>query len=80
MNKKKKDPMLNELPAVAAQYIKLVIKKMRYRRKVQREGTAELADHFLEALQDCTNDEQKNQRAKELIEDFHNSKGLFLGL
>ena len=27
MNKKKKDPMLDELPAVAADYIKLIIRK-----------------------------------------------------
>jgi len=74
MNKKKKDPMLNELPAVAAEYIDRVVKKMRYRKRVRREVQEELADHFYEALRDYQSDEKKRQRAQELIADFGDAK------
>jgi len=76
MNKKKKDPMLNELPAVAAEYIDRVVKKMRYRKRVRREVQEELADHFYEALKDCTGDEEKELRARQLIAEFGDAKML----
>ncbi len=76
MKKKKQDPMLNELPAVAADYIKLIIRKMRYRRKVQAEVKEELADHFREALDDYRSDEQREKKARRLIEQFGDAKML----
>jgi hypothetical protein len=62
------------LPACAAEYIKLVIKKMRYRRKVRRDVQVELAAHFEDELRDCTTDEEKEQKAQQLIETFGDVK------
>jgi hypothetical protein len=39
-------------PACAEEYIKQVLKKMRYRRKVRQDVQAELAAHFEDELQD----------------------------
>ena len=61
MKKNKRDELLNNLPACAADFIKLVIKKMRYRKKVRADVQAELAAHFEDQLKDCTTDEEKLQ-------------------
>lgn len=74
MANKFKESGLQNLPACAAEYIKLVIKKMRYRKKVRLDVQAELAAHFEDELQDCKTDEEKEQRAKRLIEDFGDVK------
>ncbi len=74
MAKKYKESELQNLPSCAAEYIKLVIKKMRYRKKVRLDVQAELAAHFEDELRDCTTDEEKEQRAQRLIEDFGNAK------
>jgi hypothetical protein len=74
MAKKFKKSELQNLPVCAAEYIKLVIKKMRYRKKVSRDIQAELAAHFEDELRDCTTDEEKEKKAKRLIEDFGDAK------
>ena len=61
---------LERLPAGNAEFIKLVIKKMRYRENVRSEVMAELAAHFEDELKDYTTDEQKQQKAQQLIADF----------
>jgi hypothetical protein len=58
------------LPGCAAEFIRLVIRKMRYRKKVRAEVEVELAAHFEDALKDCPTDEQKQQKAERLIADF----------
>jgi hypothetical protein len=65
---------LTNLPSCAAEFIKLVIKKMRYRRKVRADVMAELAAHFEDELKDCTNDEERQQKAERLIGDFGDAK------
>lgn len=65
---------LNKLPVCAAEFIKLVIKKMRYRRKVRRDVQAELAAHFEDELRGCKTDEEKEQNAQRLIEQFGEAK------
>ena len=70
MNKKEQNKLFDNIPACAAEFIKLVIKKMRYRKKVRLDVQAELTAHFEDALKDCTTDEEKEQRAKQLIEQF----------
>ena len=62
------------LPTCAVEFIKLVIKKMRYRRKVQRDVQAELAAHFEDELKDCASDEEKEQKAQQLIAEFGDVK------
>ena len=70
MAKKSPKADLQNLPIPAAEFIRLVIKKMRYRRNVRADVMAELAAHFEDELKDCSNDEEKQQKAQRLIEDF----------
>ncbi len=74
MKNKITDAYLQNLPACAAEFIKLVIKKMRYRKKVRSDVMAELAAHFEDELRDCKNDEEKEQKAQKLIERFGDAK------
>jgi hypothetical protein len=61
------------LPAVVRDYIVAVMKKMGYRRKVRQEVREELVAHFVDALKDCQ-DEQREERGKELIAEFGDVK------
>jgi hypothetical protein len=74
MAKKSPKANLQNLPAPAAEFIRVVIKKMRYRRKVRADVMAELAAHFEDELRDCTNDEETEQKAQRLIEEFGDAK------
>ena len=74
MKKKLSQVDLRHLPKCAGEYIKLVIKKMRYRKQVRADVLAELASDFEEELKECTSDEQKQQIARQLIEEFGDVK------
>jgi hypothetical protein len=74
MSKGHKNADFQNLPACAAEFIKLVIKKMRYRRKVRQDVQAELAVHFEDELKDCASDEEKEQKAQKLIAEFGEPK------
>ena len=74
MKKKEKGKLLNNLPARASDFIKQVLRKMRYRKKVCAEVMAELSAHFEDELRDCKSDEEKEQKAQQLIEDFGDVK------
>jgi hypothetical protein len=65
---------LQNLPECAKNFIKLVIKKMRYRKKVRAEVMTELTAHFEDELRDCRTDEEKERKAQRLIEDFGDVK------
>ncbi len=58
------------LPACVVEFISQVLKKMCYRRKVRQDVQAELTAHFEDELKDCTTDEQKQQKAQQLITGF----------
>ena len=60
---------LQNLPECAKDFVKLIIKKMRYRKKIRADVMAELTAHFEDELRDCKNDEEKEQKAQQLIED-----------
>ncbi|MHC4396682.1 MAG: hypothetical protein ACYS1A_13615 [Planctomycetota bacterium] len=62
------------LPVCAAEFIKLVIKKMRYRKKVRADVAAELIAHFQDELKECTTDDQRQQKAQQLIGRFGDVK------
>ena len=64
------------VPAVAAGFINRVISKMRYRRRVCRDVRAELAAHFEDELRGCKTDEEKQQKALEVIAGFGDVKML----
>ena len=74
MKKKEKDKLFENIPGCAAEFIKLVIKKMRYRKKVRADVQAELAAHFEDELKNCATDQEKEQKAQKLIEDFGDVK------
>jgi len=65
---------LEHLPAGAFEFIKRVLKKMRYRKKVRSEVMAELTAHFEDEFKDCKTDEEKEQKAQRLITDFGDLK------
>jgi len=65
---------LEHLPAGSAEFIKLVIKKMRYRENVRSEVLAELISHFQDGLMDCKTDREKEQAAQRLITEFGDVK------
>jgi hypothetical protein len=65
---------LDELTPSAAEFIRLIIKKMRYRKKVRNEVMAELAYHFEDELKDCKTEEEKKEKAHKLIEEFGDPK------
>jgi len=74
METQEKQSYLRRLPDSAAAFINRVIKKMRYRKKVRSEVMAELEAHFEDELKDCTTDEQKQQKAQQLITGFGDVK------
>jgi len=65
---------LGHLPICAAEFIRLLVKKMRYSRKVRLDVQAELTAHFDDELKDCTTDEDKEQKARQLIAEFGDVK------
>jgi hypothetical protein len=74
MAKKPKQNESKSLPACAAEYIRQILKKMRYRRKVREDVESELTAHFADALKDCRSGEEKEQKARQLITDFGDMK------
>ena len=67
-------PELAGLPAEAADFVRLIARRMRYRRTVRQEVLAELAAHFEDALRDCKSDQEKQEKARRLIADFGEAK------
>jgi hypothetical protein len=63
-----------KLPACAEEYIKRVLKKMRYRRKVRRDVQQELTAHFEDELKDCKSEQDRQQKAQQLIAEFGDVK------
>ena len=71
-----KEKLFDNLPGSAVEFIKLVIKKMRYRKKVRSDVQAELIAHFDDELCECKTDEEKNTKAEQLIAEFGDVKTL----
>jgi len=67
---------LQNVPAAATGFINRVISKMRYRRRVCRDVRAELAAHFEDELRGCKTDEERQQKALEVIAGFGDVKML----
>lgn len=74
MAKECKKDDLQSIPECARDFIKLVVRKMRYRKKVRADVQAELVSHFEDELKNCKTDEEKQQKAQRLIEDFGDAK------
>ena len=65
---------LDQLPLAIAQYVELVVKKMRYRRHVRDDVRRELAAHFEDALADANDPDRRQALATELIAQFGDGK------
>ena len=65
---------LASVPENAGDLIKAIIGEMRYRKKVRDDVAPELAAHFEDALRDCKSDEEKQEDAEQLIQDFGDPK------
>ena len=65
---------LENLPAAAAEFIELVISKMRYRKKIRSDVMAELIAHFEDELKGCADGEEKERKAQELVAQFGDAK------
>ena len=74
MAKRLPETDLGNLPVCAAEFIRRVIKKMRYRKKVRADVAAELTAHFEDELKECTTDEEKEQKAQRLVAEFGDVK------
>ncbi|MCX5637428.1 MAG: hypothetical protein NTX52_07015, partial [Planctomycetota bacterium] len=69
-----KDRQFDNLPGCVVEFIRLVIKKMRYRRKVRLDVQAELTAHFDDELKERTTDKEREQKARQIITDFGDAK------
>ena len=76
MDKKLPHIDLGHLPDCAGRFIKSIIRKMRYRKKVRADVLTELASDFEAELKDCTDDQKKQQAAQQLIDEFGDEKML----
>jgi hypothetical protein len=70
----KKNSDLQILPVSAVEFIRLVIKKMRYRKSACRDVQEELSAHFEDMLKGCASDEERKQKARQLIDEFGDVK------
>jgi len=70
MGKQEKDKQFGNLPGCAVEFIRLVIKKMRYRKSVRQDVQHELTVHFEDELKGCASDKEKEQKARQLISEF----------
>jgi hypothetical protein len=68
------DKQSENLPNSAVEYINLVIKNMRYRKKARDEVREELVDHFEIYLKDCATNEEKEQKVQRLISELGDPK------
>ena len=67
----------DQLPDCVAAYIKRIARKSSFNRRVRREVLGELTDHFVDALGECTDEqdrEKREERGRELIEQFGDVK------
>jgi hypothetical protein len=76
MATKNENEILKNLPPSAADFLKLIIKNMRYRKSIRQDVMIELAAHFEDQLKDCKTEQEKEQKAKQLIEQFGDPKML----
>jgi hypothetical protein len=65
---------LENLTCQIVEFLHLVIKNMHYRRAARQEVMTELAAHFEDELKDCKTEQEKEQKAKQLIEQFGDPK------
>ena len=60
----------HELPPSAQRFLQQVTRSMRYRRRVRRGVEAELVSHFEDALRGCEGPQERERKARDLIDSF----------
>ncbi len=73
----RKENRTDQLPDCVAAYIKRIVRRLGLTRRVRRDVLGELTDHFVDALGECTDEqdgEKRKKRGRELIEQFGNVK------
>ncbi|MBN2131092.1 MAG: hypothetical protein JW741_16445 [Sedimentisphaerales bacterium] len=63
-----------DLPECAAEFLRQVTRKMRYRRKAREEVQAELTAHFTDELKDCADAVEKEQKAQKMVQGFGDAR------
>ena len=64
------------LPPEVVDFVLLISRKVRYKRKVRAEVLRELSAHFEDSLREFTLPTQRSEQAKKLIEEFGDPKSL----
>jgi hypothetical protein len=62
------------LPQIVLDYVDLIIRKMKYSRKVRQDVRAELLSHFEDALRGVEDQQDRQKQAEELIREFGDAK------
>ncbi|MBN1593516.1 MAG: hypothetical protein JW941_09780, partial [Candidatus Coatesbacteria bacterium] len=62
------------LPEEAQAFIRRVIRKMRYRKKVRADVQAELVAHFEDELRDCRDAQEREKKARQLVDEFGDAR------
>ena len=74
MAKEQENRKLQNLPACVGEFIRRVVEKMRYRKKVRQDVQDELTVHFEDELKAYKTDEDRRAKAQQLITDFGDVK------
>ncbi len=74
METKPNDSRADNLPPNATEFIRQVVRKMGYHRKARQEVEAELTAHFDDELRDCADAQEREQKARRVMEGFGNAK------
>ena len=76
MKKKDGEKIFAGLPGIVQEYIKQVLKGMRFHKKAKAETVAELAAHFEDELRECASEEEREKKAEKVIAEFGDAKML----
>jgi hypothetical protein len=68
------DPQETRLPDCAIAFIDQLIKRIRYRNKVRQEVRQELVGHFEDELGQCPDEQARQEKARQLIQEFGDPK------
>ncbi len=74
MENKPNESCADNLPPNATEFIRQVVREMGYHKKARQEVEAELAAHFEDELRNCTEAQEKEQKALQLIKEFGDAK------
>ncbi len=74
METKPNDNRADNLPPNATEFIRQVVREMGYHRKARQEVEAELTAHFEDELRDCADAQQREQKARRVMEGFGSAK------